>query len=64
MKVKKTHQQYKWTNCGIDCLVGWSRVRRTDDGARTDEYMWDLTVCSLGQYTFCYPPDADFSRYR
>lgn len=62
MQVKKTHQQCKWTNCGIDCPAGWSRVRRTDDGARTDEHMWDLTACSLGQHTFCCPPDADLPK--
>ncbi|KAJ5869329.1 CAZyme family GH18 [Penicillium solitum] len=62
MQIKKNHSQCKWTNCGIDCPAGWSRVRRSDDGARTDEHMWDLSSCSVGQHTFCCPPDADLPK--
>lgn len=62
IEVKKTHPQCKWTNCFDDCPSGWSRVRRTDDGAREGEHMWDSTVCSFGQYTFCCPPDAELPK--
>lgn len=62
MEVKKTHPQCKWTNCFDDCPSGWSRVRRTDDGAREGEHMWDSTACSFGQHTFCCPPDAELPK--
>ncbi|KAJ6007784.1 CAZyme family GH18 [Penicillium herquei] len=62
MEVQKTNQQCKWTNCEKDCPSGWSRVPRSDDGARTGEHMWDLSACSFGQHTFCCPPDADLPK--
>ncbi|KAJ5590784.1 CAZyme family GH18 [Penicillium hetheringtonii] len=62
MQVKKVHEQCKWTNCFEDCPSGWSRVRRTDDGAREDEHMWDETGCGAGQHTFCCPPSADLPK--
>ena len=60
LEVKKTHLQCRWTNCFEDCPSGWSRVDRTDPGARTDEKMWDTTGCGGdGMHTFCCPPDSD-----
>ncbi|KAI2789668.1 hypothetical protein POX_d05163 [Penicillium oxalicum] len=63
LEVTKTHQQCKWTNCFEDCPKGWSRIDRTDPGARTDEKMWDATGCGgSGSHTFCCPPDSELPK--
>jgi GH18 family chitinase len=62
LKVTKNHLQCRWSNCGDDCPSGWSRIRRTDKGARGGEHMWDNTGCAEGQHTFCCPPDAELPK--
>ncbi|KAI4621511.1 hypothetical protein J4E80_003881 [Alternaria sp. BMP 0032] len=37
--------QCKWSNCGESCPSGWVHVKRSDPGARDDEYMIDETGC-------------------
>lgn len=43
----------------IDCPSGWKSIKRSDGGARGDEYMADQEGCGgLGSHKFCCPPDA------
>ncbi|KAH3208918.1 hypothetical protein KXV77_008480, partial [Aspergillus fumigatus] len=58
--VRTVHGQCKWTNCFEPCPNGWSRVPRSDAGARKDEMMVDQTGCDgLGVHQLCCPPDAE-----
>ncbi|KAF7137044.1 hypothetical protein CNMCM5793_006895 [Aspergillus hiratsukae] len=58
--VRTVHSQCKWTNCAYPCPNGWSRVPRSDDGARKDEMMVDQSGCDgIGVHQLCCPPDAE-----
>lgn len=54
------NEQCKWTNCGEGCPGGWVHIKRSDGGARKNEYMWDKTGCDgLGSHSFCCPAQQD-----
>ncbi|KAK3315445.1 hypothetical protein B0H66DRAFT_521857 [Apodospora peruviana] len=51
----------KWSNCGEGCPAGWAVMRRSDPGARRDEYMFDEQGCDGGMsHMFCCPTDSTF----
>jgi len=51
--------QCRWTNCGEGCPAGWVLMKRSDPGARGDEYMFDDTGCDGGRsHMFCCPPNG------
>ncbi|KAH4924798.1 hypothetical protein HBI70_096700 [Parastagonospora nodorum] len=48
--------QCKWTNCGDSCPSGWVHIKRSDERAKQDEYMYDESSCGpKGVNNFCCP---------
>lgn len=59
IKIKKTIDQCKWTNCGEICPAGYQAVKRTDKNRHNDgELMLDTTACDGNVHTFCCPEDS------
>ncbi|CAN9442964.1 unnamed protein product [Alternaria alternata] len=56
-EVKIPHPQCKWTNC-LDggCPSGWQLMKRSDEHARSDEWMFDNSGCDgAGIHRLCCP---------
>jgi len=57
-EIKVHHPVCRWTGCLENCPSGWQHMKREDDRARKDEYMWDETGCDkTGSHKLCCPPN-------
>ncbi|KAH5292828.1 hypothetical protein HBI11_188100 [Parastagonospora nodorum] len=54
-----SQDQCKWTNCGDSCPSGWVHIKRSDERAKQDEYMYDESSCGpKGVNNFCCPASS------